>query len=50
MGPEEQQWQGLPRQSSDQDSTLPVQGARAQSVARELDPTCHNQDPEQSNK
>ena len=27
----------------------PVQGAQVPSLVRELDPTCHNQDPEQPN-
>ena len=34
--------EGLPSQSSDWDSLLPMQGTRVQSPVRELDPTCCN--------
>ena len=31
-------------------TALPVQGAQVHSLVRELDPTCHNQDPEHPDK
>jgi len=41
---------GLSWWSSGSDSVLPAQGAQVQSLVRELDPTCHNQDPAWPNK